>query len=128
MSLFAKNKRNQPYAFIFLCRGPQFAKNSNFHIIGRNDNNLKRTVTASGYAIPEKNIIVFNEDWNTTQYSSMELTMEGEYDDMVAKVQKKLKDEGYKFDFNKALLMKNRFNPGTSYDMLGLWVLYVIFQ
>jgi len=127
MALFAKNKRNQPYAFIFLCRGPGYGR-SNFTVFGRNDDNLKRTVTQSGYAIPEKNIIVFSEDWNTTRYSSMELQMEGEYDDMVAKLQKKLKDEGYKFDFSKAQLMKNKFNPGTSYDMLGLWVLYVIFQ
>ena len=126
MALFAKNKRNQPYAFIFLCRGPRYA--SNFKVFGRNDDNLKRTVTQSGYNIPEKNIIVFSEDWNTAQYSSMELQMEGEYDDMVAKLQKKLKDEGYKFDFSKAQLMKNKFNPGTSYDMMGLWVLYVIFQ
>ena len=124
MGLFAKNKRNQPYAFIFLCRGPGFFPN--LTIMGRNDNILKRTIAQCGYDIPEKNIVVFNEDWNTTQYSSIELEMEGEYDDMVAKIQKKLKDEGYRFDFSKAKLSKSAFQGGN-YAMKGLWPLFVIF-
>ena len=126
MGLFAKNKRNQPYAFLFICRGPgSFQK---IAVIGRDDNKLKKVVTSSFYRdIPEKNIVVFNEDWNSTKYSSMELTVEGEYEDMTAKVQKKLKDEGYRFDFDKAKLFKVGFNKGTSYDLMGFWLLIVVF-
>ncbi len=126
MALFAKNKRNQSYAFLFICRGP----GSNFKVAayGRDDNRLKAVVKSGGYSnIPDKNIVVFNEDWNETRYSSMELAMEGEYDDMAAKVQKKLKDEGYRFDFNKAKLFKVGFNKGTSYDLMGYWLLIVVF-
>ena len=126
MGLFAKNKRNQPYAFLFICRGPQtFMK---ITAIGRDDNRLKQVVTSSFYRdIPEKNIVVFGEEWNSTKYSSMELEAEGEHEDVTAKVQKKLKDEGYRFDFDKAKLFKVGFNKGTSYDLMGLWLLIVVF-
>lgn len=125
MALFAKNKRNQPYAFLFICRGP--ATNFKIAVLGRDDDRLKSVVKSSYSNIPDKNIVVFNENWNETRYSSMELSMEGEYDDMAAKVQKKLKDEGYRFDFNKAKLFKVGFNKGTSYDLMGYWLLIVVF-
>lgn len=129
MGLFKrqKNKKGQPYAFMFLCRGPYSPFSANYHPIGRNDENIKRNISSTGFSVPEKNIVVYSEDWNDTHYSSMELLMEGEYDDMISKVENKLKAEGYCFDFGNARIMKSGFKKGSSYDMLGLWLLIIIF-
>ncbi len=130
MGLFsrAKNKKGQNYAFLFICHGPFSSFGEKCTFIGRNDENLKKYVAQWGYNVPEKNIYVYSEDWNDTYYSSLELQMPGEYDDMIGKVKKKLKDEGFEFDFTKAFIGKVAFAAGTSYDMKNLFLVTVIFS
>ena len=132
MKLFdALKKKPQPYAFVFMCQGPPMS--SKFRIMGLNDHLQKaeaaiKNVVKEEHDIPDDHIIVFGPGWNSTHYSSAELAMDGEYDDMMVKVQAKLNEEGYSFDVRRAKVSKSTFKSGTLPNTAGYWLLYVIFD
>ena len=131
MGLFSRKRKKEPakepYAVVFICRGPDPSGITNiisgFSMTSRG---LYEIMVKFGFTGERDHLIMFSPDWNHTVYSSSKLREEGEVEDLRDKIINKLKQEG--FTYNGEDIRTCQYDPSTGYGQMGLFMAYVFIE